>query len=134
MQAEALENLRGWVKPGDTLFTVLRHTSTSRMKRVIQVIKINGNIVLDSGRIDCDVRYLGYNIALACGMRYDKKREGVVANGCGMDMGENIVMELGRALFPEGGPMELSSRRNAPEWKDKTVEPYGGYLLYHRSL
>ena len=88
-QREALERLRQWIKPGDTLYTILRHRSASGMNRVIQVIKIeNGEPV-----------WLGYNVAKALGRRYDERHEGVVCQGGGMDMGFDLVYSLSCALF-----------------------------------
>ena len=89
---EAIERLLEWVKPGDTIYTVLRHCSRSGMSRVIDLKKINGEEVLK----------LGWNTAKAIGLPYDCEREGVKAGGCGMDMGFHLVYELGATLFPGG--------------------------------
>lgn len=68
---EALERLRGWVKPGDTVYCVLRSVSRSGMSRVIHFFSI------ERGE---DVRrplnHLTSNIAKACGYRMDDKRNG----------------------------------------------------------
>lgn len=90
----ALERLREWLKPGDTVHTILRHVSRSGMQRTIQLVKL-GN--------DGDVAYLGYNAHLAgVGSGYDNKREGIKVSGCGMDMGFALVYELSYALFGQG--------------------------------
>ncbi len=92
-QAEARERLLKWIKPGDTIHTILRHCSRSGMQRVISLKKTeeDGNII-----------DLSYNTALACGMRYNRDREGIVIGGCGMDMGFALVYDLSYVLFGKG--------------------------------
>ena len=92
-QAEARESLEKWLKPGATLLTVIKNVSRSGMQRTIQVL------FLSPRGSDVDVIYLGWNIAKFLGMRYDDKREGIVVNGCGMDMGFHIINNLSMALF-----------------------------------
>ncbi len=94
---EALERLRGWLAPGDTVYTVLRHVSSSGMTRVIQCVSIDH----DEQRGDY-VSHLGYNVARAIDSTYDNRREGIRTQGCGMDMGFHIVYTLSRVLFPDG--------------------------------
>ena len=60
-RAEALERLREWVKPGDTLFTILRHVSRSGTQRTIDVVMISDD-KLGNGP---EVSALGWNIAKA---------------------------------------------------------------------
>lgn len=95
-QQEAIERLRSWIKPGDTLFTILRHRSASGMSRVIDVVAVRGT------RKKPDVSAYGYNIALALGWGFDRKREGIRVGGCGMDMGFHVVYELSSVLFADG--------------------------------
>lgn len=93
--AEAVERMREWVKPGDTLYTILRHVSRSGMSRSISVVTIDH---ADGGRIyDLD-----YNVARALGEPIDRDRGGVKVSGCGMDMGFHLVYSLSHALFPDG--------------------------------
>ena len=47
-QAEAIAKLREWLKPGDTVYTVLEHVSASGMSRTIKV-------VIPYIRYQCDV-------------------------------------------------------------------------------
>jgi hypothetical protein len=95
-QQEAIERLRSWIKPYDTLFTILRHCSNSGMSRVIDVVAIRGT------RKKPDVSAYGYSIALALGWKFDRKREGIRIGGCGMDMGFHVVYELSSVLFGNG--------------------------------
>lgn len=93
-QHEAIERLREWVKPGDTLYTILRHVSRSGMLRVVDIVKPtpDGQSMLA----------LGWNVAKALESRFDREHEGIRVSGCGMDMGFNLVYELGRAMYPDG--------------------------------
>lgn len=111
-QREARERLRKWLKPGDTVYCILRHVSRSGMMRVIDLIKVEE---------DGEVLHLGYNAAKALGWPYDRRREGVRVSGCGMDMGFQLVYSLAHVLFSG----------------DQTVAERGedaGYLLTHRWL
>ena len=87
---EALERLREWVKPGDTIWCVLRSVSRTGMMRVI-----------DFQKFEADGRHLslGWNIAKALDMPYNRDREGVRVSGCGMDMGFHVVSGLAFKLF-----------------------------------
>lgn len=111
-QQEARERLRKYIKPGDTIYCILRHVSRSGMTRVIDLVTV---------REDGEILHIGYNAALALGWPYDREREGVRVSGGGMDMGFHLVYSLARALFPGG----------------QTVAERGedaGYSLTHRWL
>jgi hypothetical protein len=98
VRQEAIDRLKVWIKPGDTVHTQVRHVSRSGMQRVIQVVKID----CKPDSKEPDILYLGYNVADALDMRYDREREGVKIGGCGMDMGFAIVYDLSRVLFADG--------------------------------
>lgn len=100
-RAEALERLREWLKPGDTVYTILRHVSRSGMQRTIDVVHFDARGATHDGRQGTPL-HLGYNIAQALGMSYDRQREGVKVGGCGMDMGFHLVYSLSSALFRDG--------------------------------
>ena len=92
-KAEAIAQLREWIKPGDTVYTVLRHVSRSGMQRIIGVVIM---------REDGGMLHPNYAVSLACGYPEDRKRDGIKVNGCGTDMGFEVVYNLGYALFPDG--------------------------------
>lgn len=121
-QAEALERIRECVKPGDTLYCVLRHVSKSGMSRVIDLKKIDGEQVLS----------LGWNVAKALGYKYDRDREGVKVSGCGMDMGFALVYALGRTLWPQG--FTLAPHQHGRNGDTSGFDEDGGYALQHRWL
>lgn len=99
---EAIERLKEWVKPGDTLYCVLKHESRSGMSRTIQLVKME-----EEGPV-----YLGYTTATALGWSYDRKHEGVKVTGCGMDMGFHLVYTLSATLFPRDGQPTADARVN----------------------
>ena len=126
---EAIARLRETLKPGDTVYTQVKHVSRSGMLRVIQCVVIEDN----------QPRWIGWNVARAIRARYDDKREGVVMGGCGMDMGFETVYHLSYALFPDGfecigNACPSSDHVNG----DRDYTPHrhgsGAYALNHRWL
>ena len=111
---EALARLHEILKPGDTVYTVLRHVSSSGMTRHISVIAGEYNDIT-------------WYVMHALGERRSDKTGGLVIGGCGMDMGFHVVYNLGRAMWPDGTP-EPHGRRNGDPDSD------GGYALKHRWL
>lgn len=91
-RTEALERLRALISPGDTIYTQIKHVSRSGMMRIVQVYVFKDN----------EPRYLGFNVAEACGYPYDRNHEGIKVGGCGFDAGFDVVYHLGSYLFPEG--------------------------------
>lgn len=89
-QWEAKRTLREWIEPGDTIYTVLRRVSRSGMQREISLHGVGGYLVWYTGMA---ARALGERIG---------KRGGIIVGGCGMDMGFQLVYNLGRVLYPDG--------------------------------
>ncbi|MDE1767364.1 MAG: hypothetical protein KGI27_13990 [Thaumarchaeota archaeon] len=89
---QAIETLKGLLRPGDTVYTVLRHVSRSGMQQSIDTYVIRDN----------NPRWISSLVSKAIGARFDQKREAVIMGGCGMDMGFEIVYCLSNALFKEG--------------------------------
>jgi len=127
---DAIELLRKNIQPGDTLYTVLRHTSKSGMYHVIDVYTMKDNTPL---------RW-SWSVASAINCRYDRKHEGIGVSGCGMDMGFDIVYNLGYALFGKdykcpgkkcGSPEHHHNQGNKPYLKG-IKHTDGGYALNHR--
>lgn len=120
---ESIEKLRELVKPGDAVYTIMRHVSRSGMSRSISVI-LNGQN---------DVTYL---VRRVLDLRFDENNGGVKMGGCGMDMGFSLVYSLGCVLYPsgfdcigEGCPSnDHFNRENNTHHKD------GGYSLRSRWL
>lgn len=112
---KAVAQLREWLKPGDTVYTILRHVSRSGMSREIGCVLIKDGAHL----------HPNYSIAKALGERQGK-RDGVIVGGCGMDMGFDLVYRLGYRLFPDGfgieGSKAASNGRAAPKKRPATRE------------
>jgi hypothetical protein len=73
----------------DTIYTVIRHVSSSGMQREISIKMI------DAGRII----HLDWLVGKALGLKQGK-HNGLVVRGCGMDMGFHIVHNILRAVNP----------------------------------
>lgn len=90
---EALARLRAVLKPGDTVYTILRHVSRSGMQRSIGLVYVKDNVPSD---------WITGQVAKVLGWALDRDRYGVKVSGCGMDMGFHLVYSLSHALFPKG--------------------------------
>lgn len=91
-RAEAIARLHELVKPGDTLYTVLCQVARSGMSRRIDVYKIDGSTPF----------WLSALAAKSIGMPFDYDKQGVRMQGCGTDMGFELVYNTSQALFPKG--------------------------------
>ena len=138
---EAIAELRKWLKPGDTVHTILRHVSRSGMQREISPIIHDADGPND----------VGYLAAPALGDRIGNKHGGIIMGGCGMDMGFALVYNLSHVLFPEGFGCigercpsndhpngDRSYRRHNEGKEDPAGSAHwhrdGGYALRHRWL
>ena len=115
---QVLRDLRKSIKPGDTIYTVLRSVSSSGMSRRISLFMVDKK----QGRIAC----IDYSVSIVTHYKLGKG-SGLVAQGCGMDMGYAIVHDLGRALWPDGTKKPHGMRNGQPD-------SYGGYALRHSWL
>lgn len=110
-QEESMGALVAMIKPGDTVYTMLRKVSASGMSRQISLFIVRDGAILPiTGRV-ADV--LGYKTT-------DKNPGGnwaIRVDGAGMDMGFHLVYNLGRVLF-----------------KGTDTEKDPGYSLSHRWL
>ena len=126
-QEKAREDLRQYLKPGDTVYTVLRHCSRSGMSRTVDVFIFRDNSPLR----------MSWQVAKAIGFTYDRKHEGVKVGGCGMDVGFEVVYNLSHALFSEGftcigDHCPSNDHSNGDRNYTPHVHKSGGYALKHR--
>lgn len=110
-----LADLRKLIKPKETVFCVLRHVSASGMRRRISFF------VMRKG----DARYLDYSIGKILDLKRPDNKDGLVVDGCGMDMGFHVVYNLGMAIWPKGTKKPHGTRNGEPDSD-------GGYALKHR--
>ena len=125
-KTEAVAKLREILPPGTIVTTVLQHVSRSGMSRSIKCVMADPEIGV------WDIT--GYVAAALSTVR--DSRYGIKRDGCGMDMGFDLVYSLSRTLYPtgfdcigEGCPSnDHSNRREAAHHAD------GGYALRQRWL
>ena len=86
---DAIEHLRELLKPGNTVYTVLRHVSRSGMQRAISPI-----IMGEDGPYD-----LTYWASRALDWHVDNSNGGIKVDGCGMDMGFDVVHNCYAKIF-----------------------------------
>jgi len=134
-QDEAIAELKELLKPGDTVYCILRHVSRSGMMRAISPVLIR------NGDAPWDIDYL---VAWALGRKFNEDHGGVTCHGCGMDMGLDLVYTLSQRLFPDGFECigESEERGICPSNDhvngDRDYTPHhhnsGGFALRHRWL
>ena len=119
---EQLALLRKWLKPGETVYTILRHVSYSGMMRHISVVLIK------RGRKEPITLHPNYAVSQVLGYPLvNGSRDAVKVGGCGMDVGFELVYNLGKALWPNGTKKPHGTRNGEPDSD-------GGYALKHRWL
>lgn len=111
-QGEARRSLLEFIKPGTTVYTVLRHVSSSGMSRRIDCFVIRKNKPL------C----LTHQVAKALDYQQSKHDGALVIGGAGMDMGFHVVYSLGQALWPHGTRKPHGTRNGEPDSE-------GGYAI-----
>lgn len=118
---EAAATLHRLLKPGDTVYTILRSHSRS------------GTRVIDPKVITRHGPYhIQWAVAVLTGKRISRDKNGIVMGGTGYDADQEIVYDLGRALWPNGfrvrKSMQCGSLKPGQTCKD------GGLALVYRRL
>jgi hypothetical protein len=116
----ARKMLKKFLRPGATVYTVLRYVSQSGMSRRIDLYTIGR----DAKRKPVVMYLSGYAAVL---MGYPRPDNGIKVQGCGMDMGFHLVYNLGGYLWPKGTNKPHGVRNGEPDSD-------GGYALNHRWL
>lgn len=112
-RAQVLAETKKKVKPGQKIYCTLRSVSSSGMSRRISLHTIHKGELIP----------LDHAASILTGRTLSNKG-GIVCNGCGMDMGFDLVYSLGYAIWPKGTPKPHGTRNGQPD-KD------GGYSLKH---
>lgn len=113
----AIAELRKILKPGDTVWTSVKHVSSSGMSRSINlyVLKARKRVLRDDElhesfrdkkhprftKLECEPLWISHLVHKATGHGWDDKREAVRIGGCGMDMGFALVYDLASVLYPK---------------------------------
>lgn len=126
-QEKAIARLQKYLKPGDTVHTVLRHVSRSGMSRRIDIYKIE----------DGEPIYLTASVADLLGLRCKTHDNGLTVGGCGMDMGFHVVYELSFALYHKnfwctGENCPSNDHSNGDRNHNSHLHNDGGYALRQR--
>lgn len=111
-ETRAQAELREILKPGETVYTILRHVSKSGMSRVIDLFVMRDN----------EPRRITWSVCQALGYAYDRKHEGLHVSGYSMDMGFHVVYSLARALWNDA-PSRVKAKGGSND---------AGYLLEQR--
>lgn len=122
-RAEALKMLRKLCPPGTTIYTVLRHVSRSGMQRRIDLYVIRKNQPV----------WLSGYAGVVLEMRLGKHGDGLVTDGCGMDMGFDLVHNLSYALhgYENKGPDAHKAVCLGVPFEPSRTQYRAGYSLNH---
>lgn len=138
-EASAILKLREMLPPGSVVRTILRHVSRSGMNRRVSL----------AIAIDGDVKDISWLAAHAMGDPVKNRAgyvqdAGIEVGGCGMDVGFELVYNLGRVLWPHGfvcvgEKCQSNDHSNDPNCKRSTFVGQthtgdGGYALRHEWL
>lgn len=117
LQEQAMKFLKKVMKPGKTVYTIVRSVSSSGMSRKITCLIANKGELLN----------IDWYVANALDYRRDKNNGAVIIGGCGMDMGFAIVYSLGRKLYPNG--FKLAKGQYGRNGDKSGFDKDGGYSL-----
>ena len=135
-KAESLKTLRDLLKPGGTVYTILRRRSASGTSRQISLVIIDPR--------DGELLDISWDVSRAVDYGRNPDNHALRVSGCGMDMGFSVVYNLGRALWPDGFPCSGKSTgdRRCRSNAHSNGEPYikgpkhgdAGYALNQKWL
>ena len=95
---EAVAYLRKKLRPGTTVYTVLRSVSASGMSRCLDLYCVHQGEIIR----------LTWSAAKALDQTYDSRRQALRVAGCGFDVGHDAAYSLGLALFGDGDALRHS--------------------------
>ena len=98
-KVEAIAYLKTILTPGQIVYTVLKSVSSSGMSRKIDLLIVN----------DGNIQNINFYVLQSEGSSTEKWEKGITANGCGMDMGFNLVYNLSYRLFNDPNNKETDA-------------------------
>lgn len=103
VQDECRERLLQLLKPGDYIYTVLRHVSSSGMFRAIDLYVV-APYESQGGVKRHEPFCISWHAANVMGWTRSKRYDGAIeVNGAGMDMGYHLVHNLSYRMFDGNG-------------------------------
>lgn len=119
---ESIEKLNDWIKPGDTIYTLVTQVAASGMSRHMRCFFIQDNRPVD----------ISWNVARILGCPWNRDKCTFRVGGCGMDMGFHVVHSLSYKLHGYDDKGEIPE----PSYiKEPTPECYkAGYSLIQKWL
>ena len=114
------------LRTGETIYTILRHRSSSGMLRVIDAIVIRKNRPLSVRAFLTEKQ----KDRLDKWQKYDHDRNGWRIGGCGMDMGFHLVYTIGSICRPKGFKVKGIGRNGDTSGHDKD----GGYAFKQEGI
>lgn len=127
----ARQELREFIKPGDTVYYNVEHVSSSGMSR-----RITFHVALLREDGTPYIRRIDSLMADACGMS-ESNKGGITFGGCGMNMGFSGVYSLGSCLFPDGfgtmGTHPAGKKKRATSLKHAAQLKTAGYVFRGRN-
>lgn len=115
----SIESLKMLLVPGSTIYTNLMGVSSSGISRTIKLLIPAIDIQGTQKIVD-----ISWDAANVLGLKMNNDNSGIKISGVGMDMGFNLVYELGRSLWPNGDGKYTKNRNG-----NKGPETDGGYCL-----
>lgn len=128
MKANAIAFLKKNLKPGTTVYTIVRHVSSSGMSRNISAFIIKKSEHTKKHELVS----IDWYIAKAMDEKRDPKHGGIKVHGCGMDMCFDLVYRLGRTLYPKG--FKLPKGKHGRNGDTSGYDKDGGYALHYENL
>lgn len=130
LRETAIGRLREMLKPGDTVYSVLRNVSRSGMSRQIDFYVIESDSATGGTRPFCISGWV------AEALDYPTADFGALkVGGCGMDMGFAVVYALAGTLYPYGfaciGKDKRCPSNDHSNREHHKIHKDGGYALRH---
>jgi hypothetical protein len=123
---KSIKFLKTFLKPGSTVYTVLRKVSSSGMSRHISVLVARKKRAYEGQPVKPVIRDIGWHVANVTGFTLNDNHS-LKVGGCGMDMGFHVVYSLGRALYPKG--FKLRKGQYGRNGDKSGYDTNGGYAL-----
>jgi len=96
---EQIQKLKEWFPKGSTIYTILRHVSSSGMSRDISVL---GTWTHDDGKVGFIHPNYAVSKVLGWTLKTKNGQDAIRVGGCGMDMGYHLAHSLSYALYDDG--------------------------------